>query len=117
MGLRWEPDMKGGRYPFLCTADVLEVKKEAYERCQSDTNYIELSDFLEIVMDVKATRVLLAAKFLHSINCHALAENLDQDDELEPTRPYINKIIEVLDLVLETPTGISRESYNDSSKI
>ena len=96
MGLRWEPDMKRGRFPFLCVADALEVKKESYDRCQSGTSYNELSDILEIVMDVKTTRVLLAAKFLYAINCHALAENLEQVDELEPTRPYISKIIEVL---------------------
>ena len=116
MGLTWEQNSDGGRNPFLCPTDFQKLKEMALDRCQSGTNYIELDEFLEMALELKTSRLLLASKFLKFINCAKFASLLNADEELEPSRQWINNAAAKLELSLDYPTSIEEERFSAGSK-
>ena len=57
LGYIWEPNGSGGRYPFLCPADFEELKIISHERTQG-SNFIDLSDCLEMVGELKTSSII-----------------------------------------------------------
>ena len=116
LGLPWVPNGEGGRHPFLSPTDMQELKNSALERCRNGTNYLELSEFLELALEIKTARLLSAAKFLRTINCPKIASLLSAEEELEPSRVWINTTAEQLGFTLETPQDIEANRLDASSK-
>ena len=116
LGLPWEPNSKGGRNPFLCPTDLNTLKEEAIDRCQAGTNFIELDEFLELALEIKISRMLLAARFLKTINCDKFASHLNAEEELEPSRQWVNITVQNLGLSLELPSTIEEERFDAASK-
>ena len=116
LGLPWEENSQGGRPPYLCPADIEELKKESEIRCREGTNYIELDEFLELALEIKVSRLLSASKFLQYIGSAKIASSLNTEEELEPSRQWINITAEKIGLVLEIPSDMQEERYAAGSK-
>ena len=116
MGYLWEPDSVGGRDPFLCPADMEELKTMSKDLCREGSNFIELHEFLELVTSLKTSRILMASQFLRFIHCHKIATTFSDDFDLEPSRQWINTVIEKLDLSLESTQTIDEARWDSCSK-
>ena len=81
----------------------------------TNSNYIELYDFLELVVVLKTSRLLYAVKFIKTINRLKIAITFAQDTDLEPSRQWINTVIEKLGLSLETPQSIEDKRWESCS--
>ena len=116
LGLPWKENSLGGRPPYLNPTDLEELKRESETRCKSGSNYIELEDFLDIALELKVNRLMQASKFLKYIGSEKLAGHLVADEELEPSRQWINTTAEKIGLVLEVPAEIQEERFYAGSK-
>ena len=117
LGYQWKPEERtGGRDPFLCHRDILQLKTIAQEKIHNGSNFIELDEFLDIVIEIKTTRLILASKFLKFINCKKISSTFSNDTDLEPTRQWINLVLEKLGLTLETPQEIEEHRWENCSK-
>ena len=116
LGFQWNENSSGGRNPFLCPTDLNNLKDQCIERCHLGTNYIEFEEFLELALELKVSRLLYASKFLQSINCQKFSTHLNAEEELEPSRQWINNTVSKLGLSLEFPSSMAEERFDASSK-
>ena len=68
LGYQWNELLQGGRNPYLNPTDKQQLKEEVSEYCSVGTNYVQVDKYLEITMELKIDRLLLASKFLKHIN-------------------------------------------------
>ena len=97
LGLPWIPsEMKGGAYPYLCPADMRYLKELCLNLCTDEEGCIDPCEFLDIARDIKFTRINTASRFLIQTECTTL----------EPSRSWINGVLEELQLELKKPVYI-----------
>ena len=116
LGMPWDPESDGGRNPYLCPTDLELLKIQATDRCHSGTNFIEIDDFLEIASEIKVSRLIAGNHFLKFINSQKFAECFHGEEEVEPSRQWINSTIKEIGLSLEYPAALEEERFHASSK-
>lgn len=103
LGFRWNPSTeKGGAFPYLCPADKQELQRLASLLCSSGEGCIDPQEFLDIARGLKLTRLLKATELLEKCSCQKLLYTL-QAEATEPTRSWVNSILEELQLKFTTP--------------
>ena len=65
----------------------------------------------QISEEIKVSRLLSASKFLQYIGSAKIASSLNTEEELEPSRQWINITAEKIGLVLEIPSDMQEERY------
>lgn len=103
LGFPWVPaEEKGGAYPYLCPADTDELKRLAHLLCENGEGCIDPQEFLDMARELKLSRLHKACNFLIKCNCPTILASLNKE-ETEPSRSWINSILEDVSLQFSTP--------------
>ena len=116
LGFPWTAsESKGGAYPYLCPHDLKYLKELATQLCTNDEGCLDPYEFLDMARDIKITRINKASQFLIRCKCTNLLKNIVVDETLEPSRAWINSILEELELSLEKPVYIDSIRIDSAS--
>ena len=110
LGFRWEHgEEKGGQYPYLCPKDYEELKQRCELLCNEGDGAIDPNEFIDIVREIKVIRCTNAGKFLKAANCPKLYNELLQIETTEPTRSWINHVLEKAQMHFKKPIYIDED--------
>ena len=112
----WHQGKNIGNQTFLCKTDTDALNQEIVERARIATalNTISVRDE---AMKHKTERYISAAKFLREIKCDKLAAKLEDEDIIQPSRTWINGIIEKIDASLQYPTLVDGKRFLACSNV
>ena len=110
LGFPWVPGKEqGGQYPYLCPSDMEKLKELAILNCNNSDGSIDPHEFLDIAREIKVSRISKAIIFLLKCNCSKIAETLSSEDEIEPSRSWINSVLEDVQLQFKKPVYVDSE--------
>ena len=95
IGLPWDYAEIKGNSPYLCTADLQELKNIVNTAAELGSA-LDTWEVLDESARLKGQRVLYAMEFLDQINCPELKKKLAEQDIYTPSRTWINGIIDDL---------------------
>ena len=122
MGYVWTKGMKGGSDPYLCQADLEQLKMEIFSAA-NDGSPLDTANIITKAFDLKKARYAIAIDFIQFTNCSSLLGKIQQkqDEERPPVRSWINgvlveldiairktRIIDILRIICSTPENINR---------
>ena len=117
LNLPWEPsDSKGGSYPYLSGKDLDELEKITKEMANTDDGNVYVLDFLEKAREIRERRLASAVQFSLLCHCPKIASSIAYYEDTEPTRSWINEIIEKLSIKLQKPIYIDTDRREASSR-
>ena len=96
MGYHWDYSEIKGTTPYLCKADLNELK----DIIRSAAEFGSALDTLEVLDEstrLKSQRVVYAMEFLTQINCPELKRKLGEKVIYTPTRTWINGVLDELE--------------------
>jgi hypothetical protein len=85
MGYPWPADIKGGRLPYLCEEDSIELQNRIAD-AQRRLVPLSVPDVFEQAFLLKTQRIDSAVAFRLRANCQRLADDLLEKGVDEPSR-------------------------------
>lgn len=117
LNLRWTPrDSKGGSYPYLCDEDMAELESFTKDMANSDDGNVYILDFLEKARELREKRLAKAIQFLMLCHCPKIAESIVYYENTEPSRSWINEVVEKLSIRLQKPIYIDVDRRDACSR-
>ena len=100
MGYHWKKGCETGPKKYLCKADTNKLSKLILEKSET-TDQLDAGDVIESAYRIKLDRLKRALQFLKSTNSPALAEKLNNSILEQPSRPWLNNILDELDAAIK----------------
>ena len=117
LNLKWIPsESKGGVYPYLCEHDMNEIEKFTKEMSEADDGNVYILDFLEKARELRENRLKNAIEFLNKCRCPRIAESIVFMEDIEPSRSWINEVVEKLNIHLQKPIYIDSDRRDACSR-
>ena len=110
LSLSWEPGMSGGKDSYLCPQDTESLEIEVVERCRM-SNAFDSKTITEFAAHLKLKRYEKASKVLNMLQCTKKAEEIAQTMVYEPSRSWVNGILENIDSKLAVPLVLESKRF------
>lgn len=92
LGYEWHFDMSAGPKPYLCSADLQDLRETIDEFCSIGTS-MDANDVIEEAYRLKTARILKAILFLSKTKSYFSVDQIRENGVEEPTRQWINGVL------------------------
>ena len=115
MGYHWKKGCETGPKKYLCKADTNKLSKLILEKSET-TDQLDAGDVIESAYRIKLDRLKRALQFLKNTNSPALAEKLNNSILEQPSRPWLNNILDELDAAIKNRRILDPKRLESCSK-